>query len=234
MSEATRETLIRLVLVEEQALFRASLGRFLAGQPGLELVGEYDRPAEALDLLRDSQVDLVLLDFNPGSESGQALITAARHAGYSGKFLILVDGLDVKDSALALKLGISGVFRKSERPERLVDAIKLVANGAIWMDQNVIQLMADQVVAREPAWDGQTSGNLLKEREEKVLRGILGGLTNRKIGDKIGLSEGSVKAVVQRLFYKAGVRTRSQLVRAALEGSLGTTRALVEGRESRV
>jgi DNA-binding NarL/FixJ family response regulator len=61
---------------------------------------------------------------------------------------------------------------------------------------------------------------VLTDREEKVLAGILGGLTNRKIGDNIGLSEGTVKGVVQQLFRKARVRKRGQLVRVALEGSL--------------
>jgi hypothetical protein len=61
-----------------------------------------------------------------------------------------------------------------------------------------------------------------------VLLGILGGLTNRKIGDNMGLTESSVKNVVQQLFRKAGVKTRGQLVRVALEGSLGTARELVK------
>ena len=60
-----------------------------------------------------------------------------------------------------------------------------------------------------------------------MLLGILGGLTNRKIGDNMGLTESSVKNVVQQLFRKAGVKTRSQLVRVALEGSLGAARRVV-------
>ena len=71
---------------------------------------------------------------------------------------------------------------------------------------------------------------MLTEREQKVLLGILGGLTNRKIGDKLGLTEGAVRSVVQHLSVKVGVRTRAQLVRAALEGSLGAARELAEKR----
>jgi DNA-binding CsgD family transcriptional regulator len=92
-------------------------------------------------------------------------------------------------------------------------------------------LLTDQLVD-QPQPDDRRSGNLLTEREQKVLLGILGGLTNRKIGDDIGLSEGSVKAVVRQLFLRAGVRTRSQLVRVALEGSLGTIRDLGKVRNS--
>jgi DNA-binding NarL/FixJ family response regulator len=94
-----------------------------------------------------------------------------------------------------------------------------VASGAVWVDKKIIQILVDQLIDR--TLPDRSSGNVLSEREEKVLLGILGGLTNRKIGDQIGLSESSVKSVVQQLFVRADVRTRSQLVRAALEGSLG-------------
>jgi DNA-binding NarL/FixJ family response regulator len=114
----------------------------------------------------------------------------------------------VRDAAVALKLGAAGVFLKSEAPERLIQAIRLVANGQAWVDQGVIQLLASQYDRR--------SGGLLTNREQKVLFGILGGLTNKRIGDSVGLSESSVKGVVQQLFSKAGVRRRSQLVRVAL------------------
>jgi DNA-binding NarL/FixJ family response regulator len=65
-------------------------------------------------------------------------------------------------------------------------------------------------------------GTPLTEREEKVLNGVLQGTTNRKIAEELGVSEGSVKAAVQQLFRESGVRTRSQLVRVALEGHVGT------------
>jgi DNA-binding NarL/FixJ family response regulator len=232
MDETTAENRIRLVLVDDQALFRASLGRYLAAEPDLELAGECGSPNEVLALLRDSTVDLVLLDFDSGVERCEELISAARQAGYQGQFLILVGGLDAEDSTVALRLGVSGIFRKSEGPDRLVQAIRLIANGAVWMDQSVFQLLIDRLLEPEPVLEDHGAGSVLKDREEKVLLGILGGLSNRKIGDNIGLSEGSVKAVVQQLFYKAGVRTRSQLVRAALEGSLGTARELVKRGQS--
>jgi len=110
---------------------------------------------------------------------------------------------------------------KSESLDRLVQAIRLVASGAVWIDQKVIQLLADRLIDH-PQLDYRTSRSPLTDREEKVLLGILGGLTNRKIGDNIGLSESTVKGVVQQLFRKARVRKRGQLVRVALEGSLST------------
>jgi two-component system, NarL family, nitrate/nitrite response regulator NarL len=90
----------------------------------------------------------------------------------------------------------------------------MVANGESWVDRKVIQLLADRYPQHEELHlDG------LAEREQAVLRGILSGLTNRKIADQIGLSEATVKATLQNLFHKTGVRTRSQLVRIMLDGT---------------
>src|SRR5215471_10891242 len=85
-------------------------------------------------------------------------------------------------------------------------------------------MLAEQFIDRYPHFDGQGSRGVREDRERKVLLGILEGLTNKRIGDNLGLPETSVKHLVQRLFGKAGVKKRSQLVRVALEGSLGETR----------
>jgi DNA-binding NarL/FixJ family response regulator len=92
--------------------------------------------------------------------------------------------------------------------------------GEIWVDPKVIQLMADRVDQQEE----ERVSPLLTEREQQVLRGIFEGLTNKEIGAQLGVSDGAVKATLQQLFQKTGVRTRSQLVRIALEGSLGPHR----------
>ena len=228
MNDPTQENRIRLVLLDDHGLFRASLGRLLASESDLEVAGECGTSAEALEVLKGSTVDMVLLDFDVGSEHGNDFISAAQQAGYRGRFLIVAGSANVRDSAIALKLGASGIFLKSEAPDRLVQAIRLVGNGGIWVDQRIIQLLADQLIDRYPRLEDQRSSGPLEDRERNVLLGILGGLTNRKIGDNMGLTESSVKNVVQQLFRKAGVKTRSQLVRVALEGSLGSTRQLIK------
>ena len=183
----TQESRIRLVLLDEHGLFRASLGRFLASEPDLEAAGECGTSAEALELLKGSTVDLVLLDFDFGTEHGNDFISAARQAGYQGRFLIVAGSADVRNSAIALKLGASGIFLKSEAPDRLVQAIRLVGNGGIWIDQRIIQLLADQLVDQYARPDDQRSSGPLEDRERNVLLGILGGLANRKIGNNLGL-----------------------------------------------
>ncbi len=213
---------IRLLLVDEFALFRASLGRFLASEPGLEVVGECGSCDEALDLLQHVKADVLLFDFE--ARLGEDFISAARQAGYDGQFLIVAGSVDVRKSALALKLGATGVFLKSEALDRLVQAIHVVAHGEVWIDPKVIRLLAEQFffpyqrLTKEPQIP-------LGERERNVLDGIVRGLTNRKIGDGMGLSESSVKNIVQRLFGITGVKTRGQLVRIALEGSFDARQA---------
>ena len=145
---------------------------------------------------------------------------AARRANYQGHFLIIAGVPDVKKSALSLKVGASGIFLKCEPPERLLRAIKVVADGGVWIDPTVIQLLANRLIDQRPAFgepDKERRGTLLDGRERDVLAGIVGGLSNRRIGDNLGLSETHVKNVIQCLFTKSGVRTRSQLVKAALE-----------------
>jgi DNA-binding NarL/FixJ family response regulator len=241
MREQTAENRIRLILVDEQVLLRASLGQFLAAQPGFELAGECGTAAEALAVLNDSPADIILSDLGLRTERGEDLISAARSAGYKGRFLIVAGAADAHDLSAVIKLGASGIFLKSEALDRLVQAIKLVASGAVWVDQKAIQQLADRLEDRLQTQD-RMDRSLLTEREEKVLLGIIGGLTNRKIGQNIGISESSVKSVVQQLFRKARVRKRGQLVRVALEGSLSAARELavtesyetVPGRPARV
>lgn len=222
------ENRIRLVLLDDHGLFRASLARFLALEAGFEVAGECGIPAEALEAIHASQVDVVLLDFDVGPEHATDFISAARQAGYQGRFLIVSGTVDAERSAMALKLGVSGIFLKSEAPERLIQAIRVIASGAVWVDQKIIQLIANECLSK-PRRADQRSGSVLDDRGQRVLLGILGGLTNRKIADGMGISESAVKNTLQALFTKTGVRTRSQLVRLALEGSLGNVRELVPG-----
>jgi len=209
-------------LLDDHVLFRESLSRLLASEPDFEMVGHCGATAEALEILSRTPVDIVLLDFDLGEDHGNQFLSLARQAGYAGKILMVTAGMDAAESSIALQLGASGIFLKHGSPGLLAQAIRLVASGEMWVDQKVIQLMAEGLHQREDA----DLRRLLTEREQQVLRGIFEGLTNKEIAAQIGVSEGAVKATLQQLFQKTGVRTRSQLVRIAIECSLGTTRKL--------
>jgi DNA-binding NarL/FixJ family response regulator len=195
------------MLLHTQVLFRTSLARLLATERDFELVAECANVAEALQSLADTKPDIILFDFG----IWQDLIPASRDAGYQGKFLAIAEEIDTVQCVRALGRGVSGVVLACDSPDRLIQAIHVVMSGAVWVDQSTIQHLTDRYPYYE---DLRLDG--LAEREQAVLKGILGGLSNRRIAAQIGASESTVKATLRQLFDKTGVRTRSQLVRIML------------------
>jgi DNA-binding NarL/FixJ family response regulator len=201
-----------LLLAFDHSLLRESLAALLRAEPDFYIVGKCGTAQDALEVLASSNVDLALVDFQLPEAGGNVFVSVARRAGYRGKVLMVTAGMSGPESLRALQLGASGIFLESYPPESLIRAIRLVAAGEAWVDEKVIQLLVGghaTKVAPELLTD-------LTLRERQVLKGILDGLTNRTIGNRIGVSEGTVKATVSRLFRKAAVHTRSQLVRAAI------------------
>jgi DNA-binding NarL/FixJ family response regulator len=207
---------IRLLLVDDHILFREGLRRLLVSEPDFETVAECGTPVEALEVLSRSSVDIVLLDFDLEDEPGTRFIASAAAAGYAGKILMVTAGMSPLDVAVARKLGISGIFLKHSSPTSLLQAIRAVAQGRIWMDSKMAPAGAGGVAEAAD----QAERSELTPREQKILRGVFEGLSNKEMAYQIGVSQSSVKATLQQLFDKMGVRTRSQLVRIAIERSL--------------
>jgi DNA-binding NarL/FixJ family response regulator len=210
---------IRLLLIDDHVLFRESLSRLLALEPDFDMVADCSTTREALDILERRRVDLVLLDFDLGEDHGGQVIAGIRRAGHAQKILMVTAGMTAVESSAALRLGASGIFLKHNAAGTLAKAIRLIAGGAMWLDERVIQLMAEGVGQREDQRD-----LILTAREEQVLQGVFEGLANKEIATRLTVSESAIKATLQQLFRKSGVRTRSQLVRIALEGSFATKR----------
>jgi len=211
---------IRLLLLDDHVLFREGLARLLASEPDFEMVAQCGNSADALGALAKSAVDIVLLDFDLGEDHGNQFIAAAQQAGHHPKVLMITAGMTATESSIALQLGASGIFLKHNSPVTLAKAIRMIAGGEMWVDPKVIQSMAAGVHHRADA----VGPKYLTAREQQVLRGIFEGLSNKEIAVQVGVSEGAIKATLQQLFQKTRVRTRSQLVRIALETSLGPPR----------
>ena len=185
------------------ACFRAGLGVLLASDPDLEVVGDCEMRSNALEVLRRSEADVVLLEFASGLGPGADTVSAATSAEYHGRFLALTRSTDVRNSAMAFTQGASGVFLETELLEKLMQAIKLVANGGIWVDQKIVQPLVEHILNRPARLQDQACSPFQDDRQRRVLLGIVNGLTNEKIGENIGVSERAVKNVVQRLFDRA-------------------------------
>jgi DNA-binding NarL/FixJ family response regulator len=207
--EQTDRSRIRLILLDDHLLFREGLAQLLASQQDFELVAECATPAEALKNLKRFGVDVILVDIGIAKD----FIPWARKCRCPGKSLVIARQADAAGSANVLKYGASGVFLASDSSSRLLQAIRLVAGGEAWVDQKVLHLLAERYSHFQTrGWGGLT------DREQTVLQAVVDGLSNKKIGNQLGVSESTIKAALQQLFKKAGVRTRSQLVRIALQG----------------
>jgi DNA-binding NarL/FixJ family response regulator len=204
---------IRILLVDDHTLFREGLTRLLQSEPDLEMAAHCGSVHEAIEILRKKPVDLVLLDFDLGNEDAFRFIERARQTGLEGRVLMVTAGMTDAECVQALGLGVGGIFLKRSSPSLLTEVIRRVSAGETWLDQSSVRALID--AAKQPGSPRQAGR--FTDREGEVLQGVFEGLTNKEIGARIGVSESSVKAALQQLFQKTGVRTRSQLVRIALE-----------------
>ena len=208
---------IRILLLDDHALFREGLSRLVDSEPDLEMTGHCATVDKAIDILRQKTIDLVLLDYDLGKENGFQFIARALEMGFEGRFLIVTAGMSDAQSVEAVRLGVGGIFTKHSSPVSLARAIRKVMAGETWLDQTSVQALVEATKRQETP----DSNRPFTERENQVLQGVFEGFSNKEIGARLDISESSVKAALQQLFHKTGVRTRSQLVRIALEEGIG-------------
>ncbi len=204
----------RILIVDDHALFRESVARFLNGEQGLEVVAGCGTIEDAREILERDAVDLVLLDFDLGQRDGLDFMRVAEDLRFKGKVLLVTAGLNNADAAKLVRRGIAGIFPKHQPPELLSEAIRDVLTGKAWFDQGQLRRIVGAAPQEE---DDLARTSNLTERERQVLSFVFKGLANKEIADQLQVSESSVKGSLQQLFRKTGARTRGQLVRIALE-----------------
>ena len=202
---------LRTLLVDDHAVFRESVTRALGAEPDLE-ARHCATIRDALRIIEETPIDIVLLDHDLGTERASQFLPAASQAGFTGRVLIVTAWVSDTEARRLLRQGIAGIFVKESSLDDLAQAIRTVAAGGTWLDHRYSRLSEpgqgpDEEALRPP----------FNERQRKVLRFLLEGLSNKEIGGRLQISESYVKAILQGLFQKTGVRTRGQLVRLALE-----------------
>jgi two-component system nitrate/nitrite response regulator NarL len=203
---------IRIVVVDDHALFREMLTTSLALQPDFVIAGEFASVEEAMELIRKESVDLVLLDINLGVEQGSSFLPRAQASGFRGKVLVVTAGVSNREAAWLLHRGCSGIFLKNDPPAVLFQRIRDVMSGSSKMDPVSIRSVLSEIESQDRAIRKR-----LTPRESEVLRYVCEGLSNKEIAQRLEGSENTVKGLLQQLFAKAGVRSRAQLVRVAIE-----------------
>jgi two-component system, NarL family, nitrate/nitrite response regulator NarL len=125
---------------------------------------------------------------------------------------VLTAGISDREAVQLIQSGVTGIIHKHNSTDVLCDAIRQVARGEVWLEKNYLGPLFRVVDrTREP------KRTTLTERDRAILRYLLQGLTNREMAEKIEVSEGAVKASLRHVSKKLGVRTRTQLVKVALE-----------------
>ena len=212
MSEAVKQP-VKIVLIDDHALFREGVARLLESEPDFEVVACCESVDKALPILRERQSDIVLLDFDLGQGDGSKFMRLAKEQGFEGKVLVVTAGVEKRDAAELIRSGVCGIFMKHNSPASLVQGIRDVMAGKVYFDQKYFQ-----AVLLENAKPLQKSqSERFTQRERLILSHVFEGLANKEIAARLDISESAVKTTLQQLFSKTGVRTRSQLVRIVLE-----------------
>jgi two-component system, NarL family, nitrate/nitrite response regulator NarL len=209
VTEPTKQPL-RVLLIDDHALFRQSVAQSLAADAGLR-VEQCASIRDAVKLLSQQPIDVVLLDHDLGAERGSQFQPAARQIGYAGRVLIVTAWVSDTEARRLLRQGVNGIFLKQGELSELAAAIRTVAAGGTWLDRSFAALGEDP-----DAWP-RAAPPAFNDRQRSVLRFVMEGLSNKEIARQLRISESYVKSIVQSLFQKTGVRTRGQLVRVAVE-----------------
>jgi two-component system nitrate/nitrite response regulator NarL len=199
---------VRLYILDDHALFREALARLLDSDETIEVVGTSGSMEECGEDLQRLKPDILILDYDLGTDNTLQFAAQLRKQEFEGRILLVTAGLSDEHALEFIQLGVAGILHKHKSPEDLHASIRELAAGRILIDQSYLQSLVT-TAARGKA--------RLTERDRTVLRFLVEGASNKEIAAELSISESAVKASLQQLFAKTGVRTRSQLVRVALE-----------------
>jgi DNA-binding NarL/FixJ family response regulator len=218
--------MIRVLLVDDQALLRMGFRLILEAQPDLEVVGEAADGRAGVTMTSALHPDVVLMDVRMPGMDGIAATAAITAAGPDSKVIILTT-FDLDEYVFAgLKAGASGFLLKDAPPADLLTAIRSVASGDAVLAPAATRRLIHQFAALLPdpgrQHDRDAITGKLTDREQTVFAQLAAGRSNREIAADLHLSEGTVKVHVGRILAKLGLRDRVQAVVLAYESGLIT------------
>jgi len=212
---------IRVLVVDDQALVRGGFRLILESQQDLEVVGEAENGKEALARARELRPDVVLMDVRmPGMDG----LEAARQmlARPDAPRVLMLTTFDLDEYVYdALRAGASGFLLKDVRPEQLADAVRVVAAGETLLAPAITRRLVEQYVRRaRPGTTTPDTLSALTDRELDVFRLMARGWSNAEIAGALFLSEATIKSHITRMFSKLALRDRAQAVVMAYESGL--------------
>ena len=216
--------MIRVVVVDDQALLRAGFGVLLDSAADLEVVGSAANGAEAIDLVVQTQPDVVLMDIRmpvmDGLEATRRILADQRCAGVR---VLILTTFDLDEYVFAaLRAGASGFLLKDTPPADLLEGVRVVAAGEALLSPGITKHLIEAFVKRhaETVEAESPTIDVLTDRERDVLSLVAKGLSNAEIGSQLYVSPATVKTHVARILTKLGARDRAQLIVIAYESRL--------------
>lgn len=211
----------RILLVDDHTLFRESLRALLEEEAAYKVVAEVATVAEAVELCRgDAAFDIALIDYDlgptAGARNGVSVLRCLRERKEFIPALMIAARIEPTDLFTVVRELNTGVFLKSDPAEDLQLALRRTLQQEVWISSGLALDLVAGSAAAEQRGPGDTAITI-DSREREVLGLLVEGLSNKEISSRLNLSESVVKATLQSLFEKTGVRTRAQLVRFAFE-----------------
>ncbi|KAA5837916.1 response regulator transcription factor [Saccharopolyspora hirsuta] len=216
---------IKVLVVDDQAMVRAGFAALLDAQPDVEVVGEADNGARAIEISHERQPDVVVMDVRMpvlnGIDTTRQLMNPPDAAAHVPRVLMLTT-FDIDDYVYeAIRAGASGFLLKDALPADLVSAVRVVASGEALLAPTVTRRMIEHFARSTPP--RRTSAPRLSgltDREREVLVLVAQGLSNSEIAASLFIAEQTVKSHVSRIIGKLGIRDRVQAVIVAYECGL--------------
>lgn len=191
----------RILLAQYDPLTLAGIKLILAATD-YDIVCTLADGAAVLDEYQQARPDLLILDVDTPGRGGIEVLAILRERGDERPVVLLTGKIDDRRAFEAMQLGLNGLVIKARAPDTLLTCLDAVCQGRRWIDQGLLQRAMD---ASDPL-------HLLSNREKSVAVLLLHGLRNRDIGAELGISEGTVKAHLHRIYAKLGVGSRTELI----------------------
>jgi len=219
---------IRLLIADDQALFREALRLLLETEPGFQVVGEASDGLEAVALTRRLKPDVLLLDLAMPRLPGLEALRSIAEGSLPVRTILLTGAVTRGDVLTALSHGAHGIVTKDAEPTVLFESIRAVMHGRYWIQPeamaSLVNAVHDAQADTPPAAAAQQRYHLTA-REIDVVRAVLDGLANKEIATLLGVTEATVKHHLTSIFDKVGVSNRLELALFATHhGLVGQSR----------
>jgi DNA-binding NarL/FixJ family response regulator len=219
MIDSEREP-IRVLVVDDQELFRRGLTMLLTVEPGIDVVGEAGDGIEGTNLATSTTPDVVLLDIRMPKRSGIEACRAIKDVVPSTKIIMLTVSDEEADLYEAVKSGAAGYLLKDSSIEEVAQAVRVVADGQSLISPSMAVKLIDEFKQMSRPDRNQVPGLRLTERELEVLRLVAKGMNNREIAKQLFISENTVKNHVRNLLEKLQLHSRMEAVMYAVREKL--------------